>query len=168
MNIITKKINEIKPYKNNPRKNDMAVNGVANSICEFGFKVPIIIDKNNEIIAGHTRFKAAKKIGLTEIPCIIADDLNDDQVRAFRLADNKVGEKSEWDFDVLTEEIEKIINIDMSNFGFDLKLKEDFKTNIELKDGNYQIIVDCISEEDAEEKYNIITESGIECRVLTL
>ena len=104
MEIVNLKLSELKPYKNNPRINDDAVEGVMNSIEEFGFKVPIIIDENNEIIAGHTRYKASEKLGLKEVPCIIADDLTDEQVKAFRLADNKVAEKAEWNFELLESE----------------------------------------------------------------
>ena len=93
MEIINKKLTELIPYKNNPRKNDEAVKYVANSIKEFGFKVPIVIDKDNVIVAGHTRYKASQQLGLKEVPCIVADDLTEDQVYAFRLADNKVGKQ---------------------------------------------------------------------------
>lgn len=123
-------INSIKPYKNNPRKNDDAVEDVANSIKEFGFKVPIVIDKNNEIVAGHTRYKASKKLGLEEVPCIIADDLSEEQIKAFRLADNKVSEKAEWDIDILNDELDDILNIDMSDFGFDLDLEDEEEKEI--------------------------------------
>jgi site-specific DNA-methyltransferase (adenine-specific) len=112
-------ITEIKPYKNNPRINDGAVDAVAASIKEFGFRVPIIVDADNVIVAGHTRLKAAQKLGLSEVPVIVADDLTPEQVRAFRLADNKVGEIAEWDFEKLEEEL-KSLNIDMSQFGFDI------------------------------------------------
>lgn len=95
MQVIQKGLNEIKPYANNPRKNDAAVPKVASSIKEFGFKVPIIIDSNGEIVAGHTRYKAAKQLKLENVPCIIADDLTDEQIKAFRLADNKVAEAAE-------------------------------------------------------------------------
>ena len=118
MQIIEKKINELKPYEKNPRKNENAVDYVVKSIEEFGFKVPIVIDKNNVIVAGHTRYLAAKKIGMGTVPCIIADDLTDEQIKAFRLADNKVAEFSEWDFDLLNDELDGIFDIDMSNFGF--------------------------------------------------
>ena len=120
MQIINKKIEEIKPYERNPRKNDEAVKYVAESIKKFGFKVPIIIDKEGIIVAGHTRYKASKELGLEEVPCIIADDLNEEQIKAFRIADNKVSEKSEWDFELLEEELNGIFDIDMSDFGFDL------------------------------------------------
>lgn len=117
MTIINYKVNDLIPYENNPRHNDGAVKAVANSIKEFGFKVPIVIDKNNVIIAGHTRLKAAKELGLEEVPCIVADDLTEDQIKAFRLADNKVGELSEWDFAKLEEELAGI-NMDMTAFEF--------------------------------------------------
>ena len=118
MKIIEKNLNELVPYENNPRKNDEAVDGVANSIKAFGFKVPIVIDKNNVIIAGHTRYKASQKLGLDKVPCIVADDLSDEQVKAFRLADNKVSEKSEWDIELLSLELDDL-DFDMSKFGFE-------------------------------------------------
>lgn len=124
MEIITKKINEIKPYKNNPRKNDDAVEYVANSIREFGFRNPVIIDKNNIIVAGHTRVKAAERLGIEEIPCIMADDLTDEQIKAFRLADNKVGEIAEWDFEMLDLELLDI-DMDMTDFGFEFEEEEE-------------------------------------------
>ena len=117
------KVEDLKPYANNPRFNDDAVEYVAKSIKEFGFKVPIVLDKNNEIVAGHTRYKASMELGLEEVPCIIADDLTDEQIKAFRLADNKVAEKSLWNYDLLDEELEDIININMDDYGF-LKSKE--------------------------------------------
>ena len=126
MKIVDKKITELKPYEKNPRKNDEAVDYVANSIKEFGFKVPIVIDKNNVIVAGHTRYKASKKLGLEEVPCIVADDLNEEQIKAFRLADNKVSEMAEWDFPTLDDELNDL-TIDMEQFGFDI----DFNTEEE-------------------------------------
>ena len=118
MQIVNKKVEELKPYANNPRFNDDAVEYVANSIKEFGFKVPIVIDKNNEIVAGHTRYKASLALGLDEVPCIVANDLNEEQIKAFRLADNKVAENSEWDFMLLNEELAEL-DVDMQQFGFD-------------------------------------------------
>lgn len=119
MQIVEKKINDIKLYEKNPRKNDEAVKFVAESIKQFGFKVPIIVDKNNIIVAGHTRYKAAKKLKINEVPCIVADDLSEEQIKAFRLADNKVAEKAEWDFDLLADELEDLFDFDMNAFGFD-------------------------------------------------
>lgn len=120
MNILNIKIDELKEYENNPRNNDKAVEAVAESIKQFGFKVPIIIDSNNVIVAGHTRLKAAKKLELMEVPCLIADDLTEEQIKAYRLADNKVSEFSEWDFSKLELELFELSeNFDMSNFGFE-------------------------------------------------
>ena len=121
MRIIQKKISDLIPYENNPRKNERAIDKVAASIKEFGFKVPIIIDRDNVIVAGHTRLKAAELLGLDKIPCIVADDLSDEQLKAFRLADNKTGEFAEWDFELLAEELQDITDIDMSEFGFEVE-----------------------------------------------
>ena len=123
-------INSIKPYKKNPRKNDEAIPYVMESIKQFGFKNPVILDKDNVIVAGHTRIESAKRLGITEIPCIYADDLTDEQIRAFRLADNKVGEIAEWDIDLLDTELDDILNIDMSDFGFDLDFEDEEEKEI--------------------------------------
>ena len=139
MEIIVRKLDSIHPYEKNPRKNDEAVKYVAESIKQFGFKVPIVIDNEGEIIAGHTRYKAAKELGLETVPCIVADDLTDEQIKAFRLADNKVAEKAVWDFDLLSTELDELIDFDMSDFGFlqgeDINLDvndEDFMQDTEV------------------------------------
>lgn len=111
-------IDSIKPYEKNPRKNENAVQYVANSIQNFGFKNPIIIDENKVIVCGHTRRLAAKELGLKEVPCIVADDLSEEQIKAYRLADNKTAEMSMWDDGLLKLELDGIIDIDMSEFGF--------------------------------------------------
>lgn len=130
LQIVYKKIDELKPYEKNPRViSDEAVEKVANSISEFGFRVPIIIDKKGVIVAGHTRLLGAKKLKLNEVPCILADDLTDEQIKAFRLADNKVGEFSYWDFDLLEDEL-NALTMDMSLFGF-----EDLSQEISNTDG---------------------------------
>lgn len=113
-------IKTIKPYDKNPRKNDEAVNATANSIKEFGWQQPIVVDKGGVIIAGHTRLKAAKKLGLKTVPVKVAEDLTDEQARAYRLADNKTGELAEWDSELLSLELDGITDIDMSEFGFNL------------------------------------------------
>lgn len=121
MNIIEKKLKELKEYENNPRHNEGAVDAVAASIKEFGFKVPIVIDADGVIIAGHTRKKAAEKLGLKTVPCIVADDLTPDQIKAFRLADNKTGELAGWDFEKLEAELAELAEtaeMDMTAFGF--------------------------------------------------
>ena len=119
MKIIEMKVGDLIPYENNPRKNEQAVEAVANSIKEFGFKNPIIVDKKNVIVAGHTRLKAAELLGIEKVPVIRADDLTEEQIKAFRLADNKTSELAGWDFGKLEEELEQITNINMSDFGFE-------------------------------------------------
>ena len=132
-----KPIEELKMYLNNPRFNDDAVEYVAKSIKEFGFKVPIVLDKNNVIVAGHTRYKASLELGLKEVPCIIADDLTEEQVNAFRLADNKVGEQASWNYELLDEELENILNIDMEDFGF-IEHTIDWDSIDEIAEDNYE------------------------------
>lgn len=133
MEIKELKLKDIIPYENNPRNNDEAVEPVSNSIKTFGFKVPIVIDTNNVIIAGHTRYKAANKLGLEKVPCIVANDLTKEQVNAFRLADNKVGEVATWDFNALELELSEIENIDMEDFNFEIdSIEDNFNTDFEL------------------------------------
>ena len=121
MQIIDKKIESLTPYENNPRINDGAVDAVAASIREFGFKVPLVIDSDGVVVAGHTRLKAAKKLGLSEVPCIVADDLTPVQIRAYRLADNKTAEGALWNEAALEEELKALgdLDFDLSEFGFD-------------------------------------------------
>lgn len=118
MEIVYKKIGELIPYENNPRKNEEAVRYVANSIREFGWKQPIVVDSDGIIIVGHTRYKAAQELGLEAVPVLVASDLNEEQARAYRLADNKTGEMAGWDFTGLAMEMAKI-DMDMSEFGFE-------------------------------------------------
>ena len=117
LNIEYLPISELVYYVKNPRKNDTAVGAVAKSIEEFGFKIPILIDDNNEIIAGHTRLKAAQSLELEKVPVIRVSDLTPEQIKAFRIADNKLGEISEWDKDLLVSELS-----DLKQFDFDLDL----------------------------------------------
>ena len=137
MNVVNMMVKDLIPYEKNPRFNDEAVKYVANSIKEFGFKVPIIVDKNNVIVAGHTRYKACKELGIKNVPVIIADDLNEEQIKAFRLADNKVSEKAEWNFNMLDGELADL-DIDMSDFGFeklDINI-DDYGTDFDLPNGD--------------------------------
>ena len=158
MEIVNIKVKDIIPYENNPRLNDEAVQYVANSIKEFGFKVPIIIDKNNVIVAGHTRLKSAELLGLKEVPCIRADDLTDQQAKAFRLADNKVAEFASWNYLKLDEELADI-TFDMTEFGFDmdagLDIDIDTYSNDKKKDGalNERFIVPPFSVLDTRQGY---------------
>jgi ParB family transcriptional regulator, chromosome partitioning protein len=120
-------IDKLIPYARNPRKNDAAVDSVAASIKEFGFKQPIVIDAENVVVAGHTRLKAAKKLGIKEVPCLRADDLTPDQIKAYRILDNKVAEKSEWDLELLPLELSEI-ELDLGPFEveFDMPDGPDF------------------------------------------
>lgn len=140
MNIIMKNVSDLIPYVNNPRKNDKAVDIVASSIKNYGFKVPIIVDVNNEIVTGHTRLKAAKKLGMNVVPCIIADDLTQSQIKAYRIADNKVAEAAEWDYDLLKLEL-----VDIDDFtGFNL---QELNNELDYSNKNKEIDFDDIEEE---------------------
>lgn len=169
MNVYEKKLSEITPYENNPRNNEKAVTYVANSIREFGFRVPIVIDKDGIIVAGHTRLKAAIQLGLETAPCIIADDLTDEQVKAYRLADNKVSEFATWDDELLNIEMGELLEIDMSDFGFDTNIDEpDERRDLSdsLDDGEYQLIVEG-TEDQLSELYERLMGEGYECRIST-
>lgn len=132
-------LSDITPYENNPRNNEEAVEKVANSIKEFGFNQPIVVDKDNVIIVGHTRYLAAQELGLAEAPVIVVGNLSDEQARAYRLADNKTGELAGWDFEKLALELEQIEDINMSDFGFvegsDLDINDDdFLSDNQIKE----------------------------------
>ena len=118
-------INKITPYEKNARKNDSAVPYVMESITKFGFRQPIGLDKDLVIITGHTRLKAAKKLGFKQVPCIIMEDLTEEEVKAYRLADNKVAEKAEWDYALLDAEIEELPEFDFEALGFEFDVAEE-------------------------------------------
>lgn len=169
MEIVEKKVSELKAYENNPRKNDNAVEAVANSIKEFGFKVPIVIDGNNIIVCGHTRLKAAMKLGMETVPCIIANDLTDEQIKAFRLADNKTAELATWDFSKLFDEIQGI-NLDMTDFGFpntdqmlegileEEEFEEEKEEDTKEDDSGYKVIVKCPDGRARDELISLLQE----------
>lgn len=157
-------INEVKPYENNPRKNDEAVEKVANSIKEFGWQQPIVVDNEGVVIVGHTRLKAAHELGLEEVPVLVAEDLTDDQAKAYRLADNKTGELAIWDFPKLNIELEDIdwLDMNMEDFGFStlsfidaniddeddgLERYNEYEEEADL-DINFNIIIACANEEE--------------------
>jgi site-specific DNA-methyltransferase (adenine-specific) len=123
MQIVEKKITELKAYEKNPRKNEKAVAPVAESIKEFGFKVPIIIDSDGVIVAGHTRVCAAKELGMKSVPCIVADDLTPQQIKAFRVADNSSAQIASWDLELLKDELMDL-DFDMSIFGLEKEIKD--------------------------------------------
>ena len=150
-----KKTDELIPYVNNPRNNDQAVDAVASSIKNFGFKVPIVIDSKNEIINGHTRLKAAKKLGIEEVPVIVADDLTEDQIKAFRIADNKVAELADWDEELLLAEL-NMIEMDMAQFNIDM-------SELDFEDSSEEVVEDEFDDTPPEEpqaKYGDIYQLG--------
>ena len=135
MQIVDVKLSDLKPYKRNAKTHPAEqVEHIANSLREFGWKQPIVIDKDNVIVCGHGRLLAAKSLGWETAPCVYADDLTEEQIKAFRLADNKTNE-SEWDFDFLNIELDDITDIDMTAFGFDIFDPDDFGTEFSLEGG---------------------------------
>lgn len=126
LNVKMVPIGDVVPYEKNPRLNDQSVDAVAISIREFGFKVPIVVDSKGVVVSGHTRLKAAKTLGFSEVPVIVADDLDDTKIKAFRLADNKVAELADWDESLLIKELEELdgLNYDMGQFDFELDIDD--------------------------------------------
>lgn len=182
MNIQQMRLDEIVQYDKNPRKNDQAVKYVQESIKQFGFKVPIIVDKNNVIVAGHTRYKAAKNLRLETVPCVIADDLTEEQVKAFRLADNKVSEFATWDFELLNSELDILqdFDIDMADFGFynafdENQFEDMFNSEAEEAEEDdqeeepeavrYKVVIHFESKEEAEQAATELREQGYDCEV---
>lgn len=176
MNIVYKKVKDLIPYENNPRNNDEAVDYVAKSIEEFGFKVPCVVSGGGVLITGHTRLKACKKLGIEEVPCIVADDLKEDQIKAFRIADNKVSEYSTWNNEKLAEELSDIM-MDMEQFGEDL-FKDDDTMDVDLGEedspysqkkhvpqyeptGDFVDIMDLIDDEKTNELIKEIKNSNV-------
>lgn len=162
-------IDSIKPYENNPRNNDQGVDAVAKSIKEFNWQQPIVVDKDNVIIVGHTRYKAAKKLGMKEVPVVVADKLSPEQVKAYRLADNKTGELTDWDDDLLDSELDDILDIDMSDFGFNFDEEETDVNDVDLSDElteKYQLKVECDDESQLQQLFNKLQEEGYKCDIL--
>lgn len=157
-------IEKITPYQYNPRKNDKAVEFVMNSIKEFGFKVPMVITSGGVVITGHTRLKAAKKLGIKEVPCIIADDLSEEQQNAFRLADNETSEQAKWNKEMLEEEMKKLLDIfDMTDFGFpiqidDIDIETEGKEKIakELDEANNYVVLEFFTESEWEKAIEVL------------
>ena len=181
MQVIEKELSWLKPYANNPRNNESAVEPVANSIKEFGFKVPIVATSDGEIINGHTRFKASKLLGLEKVPVIIADDLTDEQIKAFRLADNKTGEIADWNESLLIKELEELddLDYDMGQFGFELDLDDadedgdgsddmgDIPDNIDVVEA-FALNVIVKDEAEQAELYEELLGRGFEVKVVAL
>lgn len=158
LQIVYKNISSLNIYENNPRFNEDAVEPVANSIKQFGFKVPIIIDSSNIIVAGHTRLKAAKQLGMDKVPCIIASDLTEEQIKAFRLADNKVSEFSSWDYEKLEEELNNIVK--NGEIEIDSLIKLGFESDLNIDDKEVEEALDDFFEDvEIEPEHNLSNKS---------
>ena len=129
-------IEKVIPYENNPRHNEAAVGFVANSLKRFGWQQPIVVDKDMVVIAGHTRLLAAKQLEMDKVPVVMADTLTAEQVKAYRLADNKTAEASQWDFEKLNAELDELTDLDMSEFGF-IEQDIDWNSVPDLSAGTY-------------------------------
>ena len=140
MNITDVKIDDITPYHDNPRVNTDAINVVKKSLSEFGFQQPLVLDKNNVIIVGHTRFAAAKELGFENVPCYVADNLSEDKIKAYRIMDNKSAEYASWNYGLLTKEITDLLenDYDLEFTGF---------TDVELEDMGFDMNLESFVEE---------------------
>jgi ParB-like chromosome segregation protein Spo0J len=179
-------LDRIRPYEHNPRLNDQAVDAVADSIREFGFRQPIVVDADGVIIAGHTRYKAARLLGLDEVPVHVAAGLSPEQVRAYRLADNTTGEQAEWDFELLPIELSELVaaDYDVDLTGFDSETLTRLLTESEVDDEGpsgdatgtdpgedryreqYGVIVMCEDEAEQQRVYETLHADGYACRVV--
>ena len=166
------KLTEIKPYGKNPRKNDGAVDAVAESIKQCGYCSPIVVDENYEVLAGHTRLKALKKLGRKECEVVVKEGLTEEQKQKYRILDNKTGEFAEWDLDVLQEQLK---DLDFEGFDFGFAQYNDFDINsVERKDlsdtleNEYKCIIDCENETQLQAIYEEMTERGFKCTISTL
>ena len=161
-------ISDVKPYENNPRNNDDAVEATANSIREFGWQQPIVVDKDGVIIVGHTRLKAAKKLELEQVPVTVAENLTDDQVKAYRLADNKTGEQATWNFNLLDDELADINDIDMTQFDFSEDKDDEEPVDLsDSLDNKYQVVINCKDENELQNTFEKIQKEGYDCDILT-
>ncbi len=170
LNIKYMNIRDLKPYKKNAKKhNKEQVEQIANSIKEFGFTQPVIIDKNNEVVAGHGRILGAKKAGLKQVPTVCLEELTEEQIKAYRLVDNKLNE-SEWDYDLLDEELGILgesIDMDMSMFGFDeSEMEQEEVEKVEFEKRKiYKVIVEFENKKAAEKLYKKLSSEGYICKI---
>lgn len=163
-------LSKIKPYEKNARKNDEAVEYVIKSIEQCEYVAPIILDENNVILAGHTRYKALKKLGYTEAECVIKEGLSEEQKKKYRLLDNKTAEFAEWDFDLLKDELDGLDFEDLDiDWGIDCSEIEQLN---ERKEANFNetisVIIECSSDIEAEEIFNKLQSEGYNCHISTL
>lgn len=168
MNVVYKNISELKPYKNNTKKHPKEqVERIAESIRQFGFTQPVLVDKNNVVVAGHGRILGAKKAGLKQVPVVCMEDLTEEQITAYRLVDNKLNE-SDWDFNLLDMEIENIAGIDMQVFGFDGNMNDEEleKAMKEVKfkvKSKFLVVVSCNNEMEMKQAQKEIEQLGYKC-----
>ena len=173
LNIVYKSIKQLKPYKKNAKKHPKEqIEQIANSIKEFGFTQPVIIDSNNCVVAGHGRILAAKKAGLKQVPTVMLEDLTEEQIKAYRLVDNKLNE-SDWDWELADEELIQLLesDIDMTLFGFDDIMSDEEqekkkKVEFEIKE-KYEVHIICKDEKQMEEVYNKTKGMGIDCKLVS-
>lgn len=169
LNITYRPIKELKPYKKNAKKhNKEQVEQIANSIKEFGFTQPVIIDKNNSVVAGHGRILGAKKAGLKQVPTVCLEELTEEQIKAYRLVDNKLNE-SEWDYSLLDEELENLEeDINMDLFGFDLaeEIEQEKVEKVEFEKRKiYKLIVEFENKKASEKLYKKLSSEGYICKI---
>ena len=164
-------VKDLVPYEKNTKKHDdVQINNVAESIEQYGFVQPIVIDKNNVVVIGHCRLLAAKKLKMTDVPCVCVEDLTEEQVKALRIVDNKSNE-SPWDFDFLADELTEI-NLDAFNFDFGVSFDDD-DTEIKEREEialneSISVVVECADDEEAETIFEKLSEEGYKCHISTL
>ena len=169
MEIIKMPIKDIKPYPNNPRKNDDAVAAVMESIKQCGYCAPIVVDEDGVVLAGHTRLKALKKLGRTEAEVCVKAGMTEEQKKKYRLLDNKTNELAAWDFDALAEELD---GLDFGDFDFGFSLADEVSDTQERREAalaqSISVVIDCDDDDEAERIFNELKEQGYECRISTL
>lgn len=164
-------INEIKPYKNNAKlHSEKQIDQVAESIKQFGWAQPLVVDADNNLVIGHCRLLAAKKLGLGKVPVVQMDNLDKKQIKALRLADNKLNE-SAWDMDLVQVELGELVDegFDISVTGFNIveEAEEVLDKNLH-EEKKYEIVINAKDEQESQEIYSKLTELGFVCRILTL
>lgn len=164
-------VKDLIPYEKNTKKHDdVQINNVAESIKQYGFVQPLVIDKNNVVVIGHCRLLAAKKLKMADVPCVCVEDLTEEQVKALRIVDNKSNE-STWDFDFLADELTEI-NLDAFNFDFGVSFDDD-DTEIKEREEialneSISVVVECADDEEAETIFEKLSEEGYKCHISTL
>ena len=164
-------VKELIPYEKNTKKHDaVQINNVAESIKQYGFVQPLVVDKDNVVVIGHCRLLAAKKLKMQEVPCVCVDDLTEEQVKALRIVDNKSNE-SPWDFDFLAYELAEI-NLDAFNFDFGVSFDDDDTETKEREEialnESISVVVECADDEEAETIFEKLSEEGYKCHISTL